>query len=111
MFKRKIFKPLTSKSVVFWTYDHILATNCISSAGVNKPVQVFPVYPSLHAHCNNEQTVLPSKSVHSEVDVHSIPTTAETVKGNPYMVKNTSYYANFSFTFGPSMAIHNNYFL
>ena len=58
-----------------------MATNCICSAGVNKPVQVFPVYPSLHAHCDDEQTVLPSNSVHSEVDVHSIPTTAETVKG------------------------------
>ena len=77
----EIFVPLTSESVVFWTYDHIWATDCICSAGVNKPVQVFPVYPSLHAHSDDEQTVLPSNAVHSEADVQSIPTTAETVKG------------------------------
>ena len=81
MFKRKIFKPLTSESVIFLTYDQISANDCIYSAGVNKPVQVFPVYPSLHAHCDDKQTILPSNAVHSEVDVHSIPTTAETGKG------------------------------
>ena len=81
MLKRKIFKPLTSESVVFWTYYHIWATVCICSAGVNKPVHVFPVYPSLQTHCDDEQTILPSNAVHSEVDVHSIPTTAETGKG------------------------------
>ena len=81
MFKRKILKPLTFESVVFWTYDRIWANDCICSAGVNKPVQVFPVYPSLHAHCDDEHTILPSNAVHLEVDVHPIPTTAETVKG------------------------------
>ena len=81
MFTRKILKPLTLESVVFRNYDHILVTNCICSAGLNKPVQIVPVYPSLHAHCDDEQIVLPSNSVHSAVDIHSIPTTAETVKG------------------------------
>ena len=76
-----MFKPLTSESVVFQTYDHIWATDCICKAGVNKPVQVFSEYPSLHAHCDDEQIILPSNAVHSEVDVHSIPTTAKTVKG------------------------------
>ena len=81
MSKMKISKPLTLESVIYGTYDHIWATDCFCSAGVNKPVQVFPVYPSLHAHCDDEQTILPSNAVHSEADVHSIPTTAETVKG------------------------------
>ena len=86
MIKGKILTTLTTESVVFWTYDHIWVTYCTCIAGVNKPVQVFPVYPSLHAHCDDEQTVLPSNSVHLDVDVHSMSTIAETVKGKSLYV-------------------------
>ena len=41
------------------------------------PVQVVPVNPLTHAHCDDEQTVLASKSVQCEVNVHAMPTTAE----------------------------------
>ena len=42
------------------------------------PVQVVPVNPLTHAHCDDEQTVLASKSVQCVANVHAIPTTAET---------------------------------
>ena len=41
------------------------------------PVQVVPVNPLTHAHCDDEQTVLASKSVQCEANVHAMPTTAE----------------------------------
>ena len=41
------------------------------------PVQVVPVYPSTHAHCDDEHIVLASAAVHWVVDEHAIPTTAE----------------------------------
>ena len=41
------------------------------------PVQVVPVNPLTHAHCDDEQTVLASTSVQCEANVHAIPTTAE----------------------------------
>ena len=41
------------------------------------PVQVVPVYPLTHAHRSDEQTILTSRSVHCEVEVHAIPTSPE----------------------------------
>ena len=48
------------------------------------PVQLVPVYPLTHLHCDYEHTVLASTSVHSEVDVQFMPTmfTAEIHIGN-----------------------------
>ena len=44
-------------------------------------MQVVPVYPKSHVHCDDKQSVLGNKSVHSEGDVHTIPTTSEKIKG------------------------------
>ena len=41
------------------------------------PAQVVPVYPSTHAHCDDEHIVLASAAVHWVFDEHAIPTTAE----------------------------------
>ena len=41
------------------------------------PVQVVPVYPSTHAHCDDEHIVLASAAEHWVFDEHAIPTTAE----------------------------------
>ena len=59
-------------------------------------MQVVPVYPLSHAHCDDIQAVLTNRPMHSEVDVHSLPTTAERDKGRS-MLYNISHNANFSF--------------
>ena len=41
------------------------------------PVQVVPVYPSTHAHCDDKHIVLASAAVHWVFDEQAIPTTAE----------------------------------
>ena len=41
------------------------------------PVHAVPVYPSTHAHCDDEHIVLASAAVHWVFDEHAIPTTAE----------------------------------
>ena len=48
------------------------------------PVQLVPVYPLTHVHCDDEHTVLASTSVHCEVEVQPMPTmfTAEINIGN-----------------------------
>ena len=49
------------------------------------PVQSAPVYPLVHVHCDDEHIVLSSRSVHWVVELHTIPTTAET-EGEPLNV-------------------------
>ena len=43
------------------------------------PEHATPVYPVLHAHCNDIQSVLLSLLVHSDVIVQADPTTAEKI--------------------------------
>ena len=43
------------------------------------PVHVVPVNPLTHTHCDDEQTVLASKSVQCEANVQAMPTIAEMV--------------------------------
>ena len=58
------------------------------------PVQEAPEYPPTQAHCDDSQTVLASTSVHLEVNVHTMPTTAERDFGTSE-VYNTLYYMTF----------------
>ena len=51
-------------------------------------MQVVPVYPLSHAHCADEHVVLVNRSVQSEVDVHTKPTTAEKVKRESIVYNN-----------------------
>ena len=48
----------------------------------------------MHAHCDDEQTVLASKSVHCEVEVHPLPITAEREKYK-YDINNQLYHEIF----------------
>ena len=54
------------------------------------------MYPLIHVHCDDEQVELARTLVHSEVDIHSMPTTAETVKWRT-MVHNMNHDKNSSF--------------